>query len=138
MRYVLWAVQLLLAFAFGMAGLMKLTTPYAELAAMMLWAAESSELFVRFVGVSELLGAIGLVLPAATRIKPVLTPVAAGALALVMLFAVMTHAALGEGLAAFAAPAVLGSMALFVAVGRWRWAPITERTLSGAEPVAAP
>ena len=72
MNIGLWVVQVLLALAFGAAGLMKTTRPIAELAQSMVWPADIPAWLVRVIGTAELLAAIGLLLPAATRIKPVL------------------------------------------------------------------
>ena len=78
MSIVLWIVQVLLALAFIMAGSMKLVTPIAELAeANMTFVNVFPEWFVRFLGVAEVAGGIGLIVPAATRIMPRLTPLAA-------------------------------------------------------------
>ena len=127
MRIALWSLQALLALAFLGAGLAKLTQPMdALLASGMTFVEHMPEGLVRFIGVSEVAGALGLVLPAATRIQPRLTPIAAGALALVMVLAVLTHVALGEW-AALGAPIVLGGLAAFVAWGRWVKAPIAPR-----------
>ena len=121
----LWSVQALLAFAFGAAGAMKTFTPIAELALKLDWTAEAP-LLTRFIGVSELAGAVGLVLPAATRIQPRLTPIAAACLAFVMVLAAIFHVARGE--AGHLAPnVVLLGLALFVAWGRWSKAPIAPR-----------
>jgi len=82
--------------------------------------------YVRFIGMAETLGAIGLVLPAATRIKPSLTPLAALGLTTVMVLAAITHVARGE---AFMIPVngVIGGLSAFVVWGRWRKAPIAPR-----------
>src|SRR5262245_22830625 len=85
LRGALWTVQVLLAIAFGMAGVMKATQPIEVLAAQMVWPGDVPSALVRFIGVSELLGGIGLVLPAATRIQPRLTPLAAVGLVVVMI-----------------------------------------------------
>ena len=77
MNKILWVVQILLALAFVMAGAMKLFTPIADLAAQMGWPDESSALLVRFIGLAEVCGALGLILPSALRIRPSLTPLAA-------------------------------------------------------------
>ncbi len=121
----LWVVQVLLALAFGMAGVMKTTTPIAELALKMSWVSQAPAL-VRFIGVSELAAAVGLILPAATRIKPVLTPLAALGLVVVMVLASAFHHSRGE---AHALPVtfVLGGLAAFVTWGRLRKAPISPR-----------
>ena len=81
LHVTLWMAQLLLALAFGMAGIMKSTQPVAELAVAMSWTADVPAALVRFIGASELAAALGLVLPAATRIRPLLTPLAAIGLA---------------------------------------------------------
>ena len=72
----LWAAQIVLGLAFVMAGSMKSFTPYPELAHKMAWVSAVPEGLVRFIGISELFGGLGLILPAATRIKPWLTPLA--------------------------------------------------------------
>jgi hypothetical protein len=78
------------------------------------------------IGVCELLGAVGLILPSATRVLPVLTPVAASALTLVMVLAAGTHFSYGE-LPVIGVNVVLGGLAAFVAWGRFRRAPIAPR-----------
>jgi uncharacterized membrane protein YphA (DoxX/SURF4 family) len=122
----LWIVQVLLGVMFLMAGLMKSTQPIAALAAQMKWPAVVPEALVRFIGISELLGGLGLVLPSATRIKPVLTPIAALGLVVVMVLAALFHVSRGE---LFALPMnfVLGGLAAFVAWGRLKKAPIAPR-----------
>lgn len=122
----LWVVQVLLAVAFGMAGLMKITTPIAELTAQMGWPGTMPEAMVRFIGVSEVAAAVGLVLPAATRIKPILTPLAAAGLVVIMVLALGVHGMRGE-FAAFPINLGLGAFAAFVAWGRFKEAPIRAR-----------
>jgi uncharacterized membrane protein YphA (DoxX/SURF4 family) len=123
----LWVPQLLLAAMFGMAGAMKLTQPLEALAASgLVWVNDVPALLVRFIGLSELLGAIGLVLPAATRIQPRLTPLAAIGLVAVMVLASLFHASRGEW-GALPINLVLGSLAALVAWGRSRKAPIAAR-----------
>ncbi len=122
----LWIVQLLLAAAFGMAGVMKATQPIADLATALGWPGDLPAGLVRFIGASELAGALGLVLPSATRIRPLLTPLAAIGLVIVMVLAAVFHVSRGEW---FALPSnvVLGGLAAFVAWGRLRKAPIFPR-----------
>ena len=122
----LWVVQVLLAFAFGGAGLMKLTQPIADLAAKMVWPGQMPEALVRFIGLSELLGAIGLILPAVTRIKPKLTALAGAGLVVVMLLASAFHLSRGEA-QVLPVNFVLGGLAAFVAWGRFKKAPIAPR-----------
>jgi putative oxidoreductase len=126
LRIALWVAQGLLAFAFTGSGLMKATTPHEALAAQMPWAADAPSFLPVVIGVCEVLGALGLILPSVTRVRPVLTPVAASALALVMLLAAGTHIAYGE-FPVIGVNVVLGGLAAFVAWGRFRRAPIAPR-----------
>jgi hypothetical protein len=122
----LWVVQILLALFFGMAGFMKTTQPIPELAEKMVWPGVVPAALVRFIGLSELAAALGLILPAVTRIKPVLTPLAGAGLAVIMVLAAIFHAARGE-FGALPTNVVLGALAAFVAWGRFRKAPIPPR-----------
>lgn len=124
LHYGLWAAQILLALAFGMAGVMKTTTPIAELGAKMPWVLELPNL-VRFIGASELL-AVGLILPSATRILPKVTVAAALGLVTVMVLAAGFHVLHGEA-STMAPSLVLGALAAFVAWGRFKKAPIAPR-----------
>ena len=81
---------------FAMAGVMKSTQPIEKLAEKMPWVNDYTPTMVRFIGISELLGAIGLILPWVTGIQPILTPIAAAALALVLVFAAIYHIGKGE------------------------------------------
>ena len=129
MRYVLWIVQGLLALIFLFTGSMKLVLPLEVLT-------EQTPLpgpFVRFLGVAELLGAIGLILPGLLGIRPGLTPLAAAGLVIIMIGAtVLTLAGVvpGGGVLALI-PLVVGLLSAFVAYGRWRLAPRSERQLAG-------
>lgn len=123
----LWVVQGLLAAAFLMAGLMKLTTPIAELGQKMAWVQAVSPTLVRFIGLSEFLGALGLLLPSLTGIQPKLTALAAGGLVTVMILASGFHATRGE-YGAIGFNLVLGGLAALVAWGRHKGAPIAARS----------
>jgi len=123
----LWVVQVLLAVMFGMAGSMKALTAMPELGEKIMWAKDVPLWFTRFIGVSELSAAIGLILPAATRIRPALTAWAAAGLAFVMLSAIGFHVMRGETPFVIM-PLVLGALAAFVAWGRLRKAPIAPRS----------
>lgn len=126
LRASLWGVQLLLAATFLMSGGMKVAAPLDQLQAQMPWVSGALGGMVRFIGVAELLGAVGLVAPAATRIMPKLTPLAAIGLLTVMVLASVTHASRGE-LGVIGVNVVIGAMALFVAWGRISAAPIEAR-----------
>jgi uncharacterized membrane protein YphA (DoxX/SURF4 family) len=126
MHIALWVVQGLLGLLFTGVGVMKATQPIQALAANMVWASEAPPALVRFIGIAELLGGLGLILPAATRILPILTPLAAAGLTVVMVLAALFHAGRAE-MAAVPVPIVLGALAALVAWGRGKRAPIAKR-----------
>ena len=118
MTYALWIVQGLLALLFLFAGGVKLVLPLEELTKQMPLPGP----FVRFIGVAEVLGAIGLILPGLLRIRPGLTPLAAAGLVIIMIGATVLTLASG-GVAPALIPLVVGLLSAFVAYGRWRLAP---------------
>lgn len=122
----LWVAQGLLAAAFLMAGGMKVSAPVEQLQAQMPWVSGAMGGAVRFIGAVELLGAVGLILPTATRILPKLTPLAASGLVTVMVLASLTHIVRGE-YPMVVPNVVLGALAAFVAWGRFKEAPIAPR-----------
>jgi putative oxidoreductase len=122
----LWVAQGLLALMFGMAGVMKTFTPIAELATSLPWVLDVPAALVRFIGVTELAAALGLVLPSLLRVQPRLTPLAAAGLVLVMLLASAFHLSRGEA-GALPINLVLGGIAAFIAWGRTRKAPIRSK-----------
>jgi putative oxidoreductase len=122
----LWVAQVVLALAFVLGGAMKMFTPIEELAAQMPWISGAMGGAVRFIGLVEVLGALGLILPAATRIQPKLTPLAALGLLVVMVLAMITHISRGE-VPMIAPNIVLGGLAAFIAWGRFKKAPIQSR-----------
>jgi len=118
MNYALWIVQGLLAALFLFAGGMKLVLPLEKLTGPF----PLPGLFIRFIGVCEVLGALGLILPGLLRIRPGLTPLAAAGLVIIMIGATVLTL-LGGELTAAVVSAVVGLLAAFVAYGRWRLAP---------------
>ncbi len=122
----LWAVQVVLAALFGMAGLMKLTQPIDALAASLPWVTSVPGMLVRFIGAAEFAGALGLILPSLTRIQPRLAALAALGLAVVMVLASAFHLTRGEA-SMLPMNLVIGLLALSVAWGRGKAAPITPR-----------
>jgi uncharacterized membrane protein YphA (DoxX/SURF4 family) len=119
MNVALWILQILLAVAFLGAGATKLLKPKEQLGEKMGWAEDFSQPMIKFIGAAEVLGALGLILPAVTGIVPVLTPIAAVGLVLVMVGAAIAHVRRKEYPAGVIAPIVLGALALFVAVERF-------------------
>jgi putative oxidoreductase len=113
----LWVAQVFLAIAFAGAGIMKLGTPIDELARSFRWVADVSPDLVRFIGLCELAGAVGVILPSLTRIRPYLAVVSAICLDLLMVMAATFHVSRGE-LSALVPPIILGAIAAFVAWGR--------------------
>jgi len=122
----LWIAQVLLALIFFMGGSTVLFTPVEKLAPTMSFVNYYPLAVVKFAGLSEMAGAIGLILPSLLRIKPVLTPLAAAGLLLVMILAVIYHLTHGEA-AGSGFPATLGVVAAFIAWGRYKKAAIAPK-----------
>ena len=118
MNIFLWVLQGLLAVAFGGSGFMKLTQPIDKLGKQMTWVPRFSPPVVRFVGAVELLGAIGLILPWATGIAKILTPLAAVGLAVTMLLAMVHHLQHKEA-KQLPINIVLFAIAAVIAIGRF-------------------
>ena len=117
MNVALWIVQALLALIFLLAGGMKLVTPIEEMMKQM--PLPLPGWFLQFIGVAEVLGAIGLILPWFLRIRPGLTPLAAAGLVIIMIGATVLTLATGDiAMALF--PLVVGILVAFVGYGRWR------------------
>jgi uncharacterized membrane protein YphA (DoxX/SURF4 family) len=118
MAIALWAVQVLLAAAFLVSGATKLSQPREKLVKNMAWVEDFSQLTVRIIGVLEILGATGIVLPGLTGILPWLTPLAALGLVMTMIGAALTHLLRSE-YSVITVPAVLLILAASVAYGRF-------------------
>jgi uncharacterized membrane protein YphA (DoxX/SURF4 family) len=135
MTYILWIVQVLLALLFLFAGGTKLVLPLDVLRS----SGSPNQiqlpgLFLRFLGVAEVLGGLGLILPGFLRIRPGLTPLAAAGLIIIMIGATVLTAITGE-FASAAVPLLVGILLAFVAYGRWRLRP--HRGASGSRNVPA-
>lgn len=116
----LWIVQILLALFYGFAGFTKLTTTPAELVSMgMAYAGDVPAALLLFVGTVEILGALGLLLPGLTKIKPILTPSAAVGLSVIQVLAMGLHLMRGE-MSVLPMNIVLLALSLFVVWGRMR------------------
>jgi uncharacterized membrane protein YphA (DoxX/SURF4 family) len=119
----LWTVQILLAALFLFAGVMKFVMPVEE----MTKGTSLPGSFFQFIGVMEVLGAIGLVLPALTRISPLLTPIAASGLVIIMIGATVISLPMGR---VVLLPLCVCAMTVFLAYGRFRLRPIQSRQTS--------
>ncbi len=123
MNIALWVVQALLAIMFILAGFPKTFQPLDTVAKRLAWVKDFPSAFTRFIGVSELLGAIGLILPALTHVLPWLTGVAAIGLAIVMVSAVIFHLMRKE-YSSIGFSLVLFLLSLFVVYGRFVIVPL--------------
>jgi len=122
----LWVVQWLLGALFVFAGVLKLVLPVE---AMQQGSMALPGWFLRFIGVAETLGGLGLVLPGLVRIAPGLTPLAAAGLVVIMIGGTATTVMTGDVPTA-SIPLVVGVLAALVAYGRWRLAPLRGRSPS--------
>jgi uncharacterized membrane protein YphA (DoxX/SURF4 family) len=125
MNIALWIVQGLLAALFLFAGGIKLVMPIEEMLKQM--PVPLPGWFLRFTGIVEVLGALGLILPWLLRIRPGLTPLAAAGLVIVMLGATAYNLAAGD-VATALITLVIGLLCAFVAYGRWRLTPPSTRS----------
>ncbi|HEY2993959.1 MAG TPA: DoxX family protein [Methylomirabilota bacterium] len=131
MNVALWIVQGLLAAVFLFSGSMKFIMTVEEMTRQMAMPGW----FLRFIGVAEVLGGLGLILPGLLRIRPGLTPLAAAGLVIIMLGATVVSAMIGPVVMALL-PFVVGVLAAFVAYGRWRVAPLRASSSSPAPQAA--
>ncbi len=133
LNVILWTIQVLLALFFaGASGAPKFFLP-DELLAMPIVLPRA---FLVFIGTAEVLGALGLILPGMTRVRPGLTPLAAAGLVLVTICAAV-YQVLGNQPANAVFALVIGAVAAFVAYGRWRLAPLAGSTTRHDTPIQA-
>lgn len=117
MDIALWVAQILLALLFGMAGFMK-TFQVAKVRGQMPWAKDRSDAFIRFVGISELLGALGMILPLLTGILPWLLPLAALGLGIIQVLAIFMEHLPKKEYKVIPVNVVLLALAVFIIIGR--------------------
>jgi uncharacterized membrane protein YphA (DoxX/SURF4 family) len=127
LHVTLWVLQVLLTVFFLMAGYTHGFVPIEQAAKSATWIDDVPFALARFIGFAELAGALGIILPAATRIAPWLTPLAAAGLALIMILAIPFHIMRGEANVIWI-HTLVAAVALFVAWGRWKRAPIPPRS----------
>lgn len=118
LNIALWTVQALLSATLLWSATLKLFQPIAEMAAMWPWAGQVSPALVKFTGLVDALGALGLVLPGLLRIRPGLTPLAALGVLALMVCAAVFHILRGEA-SSIGVNVVVALLAGFVAWGRW-------------------
>ncbi len=124
MNIALWIVQVLLALMFLFAGITKLVMSPEAMAAMgSPNQVHLPGLFLKFLGVVEVLGGLGLVLPGIFRTRTGLTPLAAAGLVIIMIGAVVITI-MGDGVGAAVVPFVFLLLCAFVAYGRWKLRPL--------------
>lgn len=128
MSRLLFVLQVLLALVFLFAASFKLLAPIELIQAQL----PLPELSVRAIGIIEVLGALGLTLPAMLRILPILTPLAAGGLVILMAGATLLSPSFTGDVTSSALPLVLGVLCAFIVYGRTRMAPLTPRPRQSA------
>lgn len=126
LRIGLWIAQVLIFAAFTLFGYMKFFTPIDQLAAMWVWPGDVPPWFLRLMGLIDIAGGIGILLPALTRILPRLTVLAALGCVLLQIAAIIFHTSRGE-LPALPLNAILLPICLFILWGRGKKAPIAPR-----------
>lgn len=126
LRIGLWVAQFVLAALFIASAFMKIATPIPDLANMMPWTGQYSESFVRFIGLVDLAGGLGILLPALTRIQPQLTVWAALGCTVLQMFAMVFHLSRDEA-PVLPLNVLLLSLSVFVLWGRARKFPILPR-----------
>jgi putative oxidoreductase len=122
---VLWVLQVFLGVYFISIGVVHFVLP-ADLPSMMEWMYELNDNAHIFIGIVEILGGLGLILPSVTRIRPELTVYAATGLVIVMASALVWHASRSEG-SQIGTNVLIAALLAFIAYGRWKLAPITAK-----------
>ena len=124
MNILLWIIQILLALIFLFSGILKLVIPADVLMAKAPpGSTQFPALFLKFIGVAETLGGLGLILPGIFHRRQELTPLAAAGLVIIMIGAVAVSV-MDHGLMAGVTPLIVGLLCLFVAYGRWKLLPL--------------
>lgn len=126
LNLALWFTQITNSAVYVGSGVWKLTTPVGELAAIIPWAGDVPYSFLVFIGVVDIVGGIGTVLPSLVRVKPGTTVVAALGCAVLQMSAIVFHVGRGE-VTNTPGNVVFFAMAVFIAWGRWRGAPVQGR-----------
>lgn len=118
MLVFLWVAEIVLALLYLGLGVMRLVQPYDKLVRVLRWPADFPAWAVKLIGLAEILGALGLIIPAAADVAPILTPIAACALGMLMAGAVAVHLRRRER-QRVALPCILLAVNVFIAIGRF-------------------
>lgn len=118
LNIALWVAQVILAGSLIWASMLKLFQPIEKLSAMWPWTSQIPLTLVKFTGIIDLLGAMGLILPILLQVKPKLTPIAAICIIILMICASVFHIERGEA-SVIGVNIVFTIMAAFIAWGRW-------------------
>jgi len=118
MNIALWVAQIILLLFYGMAGVLK-TFQIARVREQMPWAKNRSDGFIRFIGISELLGALGMLLPLLTGILPWLTVLAAVGLTVIQLLAIFSEHLPKKEYKVIPMNVIMLALAIFIVIGRW-------------------
>lgn len=118
MNIALWVIQGISAALFLMAGYMK-SAKYDTFKTQAAWTADYSATFAKTIGVLEIFGAIGLIAPLASGVLPILTPIAAAGLGILMIGAIYTHIRVHEPFTKSIPAIVLAVLCALIVVGRW-------------------
>ncbi|HXD91934.1 MAG TPA: DoxX family protein [Bacteroidia bacterium] len=122
----LWVAQAVLASSLIWASMMKLFQPIEKLSAMWPWTGQVPMIVVKFTGIVDLLGALGLILPSLIRFKPKLTPIAAIGIIVLMICASIFHIVRGEA-SVIGVNIIFAIIAAFIAWGRFKKSPIESK-----------
>ena len=122
LNVALWVIQVLLAWFFVMVGYSHAVMPFEQIAPQATWMNDVPRWLSLFIGYAEIVGGLGLIVPAVTRLTRWLTPLAALGLATIMILAIPFHVLKGEASVTWI-HALIAALAGFVAWGRWRKAP---------------
>jgi putative oxidoreductase len=119
LHITLWVLQVLIGLFFVMAGYSHAMAPFDQVVQQAVWMKDVPRALSLFIGYAEIAGGLGLILPAATRIAPWLTPPAALGIAIIMILAIPFHIMRGETSVIWM-HTLIAALALFIAWGRWK------------------
>lgn len=123
LNIIIWTVQTVLALVFLLVGSAKIFMPIQELSSQMFFVTDVPKMLTRFIGIAEVLGGLGLILPSIFQVKPFLTPLAALGLLTIMILAIGFHIYRGEYIM-IGFNMLIGAIAIYVAWARYKKLPL--------------